>query len=107
MNPTGANFLGSTASAAVPTDPSYYLNQVGLSSLVPSAYNADTLAAMFSPQGMQYTPANAQATNPFEAQFLQSAGEAMKLRRPSTAGRGLESLAPGGMPGQDQQGGNT
>lgn len=80
----------------VPTDPSYYLGQVGLSALSPQAFNANTLSAMFSPQGMQFTPANAMATNPFLSMFMQDAQNATKMQRKS---------APNGMqqPGQDQQ----
>lgn len=95
MNPTGG-YLGTTYQ--VPTDPNYYLSQVGLSSLAPQAFNADSLSAMFSPQGMNQTPVNAQATNPFESLFMQSSQDATKLQR---------KIVPGmGTPGQDpnQQG---
>jgi hypothetical protein len=84
VNPTGQDYLGSTYPA--PTDPNYYLSQVGLSSLAPQAFNADTLSAMFSPQGMNQTPINAQATNPFESLFLQSSQDATKLQRKQVPG---------------------
>lgn len=61
-------YLGSSFGA--PTDPNYYLGQTGLQSLVPQAFNANSLSSMFSPQGMQWTPVNEQATNPFESMFL-------------------------------------
>lgn len=79
----------------IPTDPSYYLGQVGLSALSPQAFNANTLSAMFSPQGMQYTPVNAEATNPFLAMFMQDSQNATK---------GQRKVAPNGMqqPGQQQ-----
>lgn len=83
MNPTGG-YLGT--SYPVPTDPSYYLSQTGLSSLAPSAFNADTLSAMFSPQGMLDTPVNAQATNPFESLYLQSSQDATRLQRKQVPG---------------------
>ena len=98
MNPTAAGgFLGTTYPA--PTDPNYYLNQVGLSSLAPSAFNADSLSAMFSPQGMQQTPVNAQATNPFEQLFMQSSQDATKLQRKQVPG--MTPPAPG-QPDQSQ-----
>lgn len=100
MNPTGTGgYLGTTYN--VPTDPNYYLNQVGLSSLAPQAFNADSLSAMFSPQGMNQTPVNAQATNPFESLFMQSSQDATKLQRKQVPG-----MTPPGGPGQDpnQQG---
>lgn len=79
MNPTGQGYLGT--SYPVPTDPQYYLAQTGLSSLAPQAFNADTMSAMFSPQGMVNTPINAQATNPFESLFMKSSEDATKLQR--------------------------
>ena len=92
-------YLGSNYS--VPTDPNYYLGQVGLSSLTPQAFNADTLAAMFSPQGMQYTPANNMATNPFLELFMKSSGDAMKLQRKQVPGQGPEGMpGPGAAAGQ-------
>ncbi|MDE2100685.1 MAG: hypothetical protein KGL39_25800 [Patescibacteria group bacterium] len=97
MNPTGG-YLGT--SYPVPTDPSYYLSQTGLSSLAPSAFNADTLSAMFSPQGMLNTPVNAQATNPFESLYLQSSQDATRLQRKQVPG-----MDWGQQPQQQQMGG--
>ena len=96
-NPAGG-YLGTSYN--VPTDPQYYLSQTGLSSLAPQAFNADTLAAMFSPQGMQYTPANNMATNPFLELFMKSSGDAMKLQRKQIPGQ------PPSSP-QDQNGGGA
>lgn len=97
MNPPG--FLGTTY--PVPTDPNYYLSQTGLSSLAPQAFNADSLSAMFSPQGMNQTPVNAQATNPFEQLFMQSSQDATKLQRKNVPGMTPppNGQAPG--PGQE------
>lgn len=81
---TQGGYLGS--SFPTPTDPNYYLGSTGLSSLVPQAFNANTLAAMFAPQGMQYTPANSMASNPFLQQFLQASSQALKGQRPQTGG---------------------
>ena len=80
----------------MPTDPNYYLSQVGLSSLAPQAFNADTLSAMFSPQGMLNTPVNAQATNPFESLFLDSSNNATKLQRKQVPGMVMPGAAGAG-----------
>ena len=100
--PDTSGYLGTTY--LVPSDPNYYLSQTGLSALTPQAFNADTLSAMFSPQGMQYTPANNMATNPFLSLFMQSSADAMKLPRKQVPGM------PGGQPGgpgqQAQMGGD-
>ena len=86
----GSGYLGS--SYPVPTDPSYYLGQVGLSSLVPQAFNADTLAAMFSPQGMNQTPVNSMATNPFLGMFMNASENATKLPQRKTADQDAQGL---------------
>ena len=78
-------YLGSQYN--VPTDPNYYLSQTGLSALTPQAFNANTLAAMFSPQGMQYTPANNMATNPFLSLFMQASSDATKLPQKKIPGQ--------------------
>ena len=99
---TANGYLGSNYS--VPTDPNYYLSQVGLSALTPQAFNADSLAAMFSPQGMQYTPANNMATNPFLELFMRDSGQAMKLQRKQVPGQQDPSQQqPGQAPGQNPQ----
>lgn len=101
MNPT-STFLGTSYPA--PTDPNYYLSQTGLSSLAPQAFNADSLSAMFSPQGMTQTPVNAQSTNPFESLYLQSSQDATKLQRKQVPG--MQIPPPNGQPQQDpNQGG--
>lgn len=91
-DPSQANFLGTNYPA--PTDPNYYLSQTGLSSLVPQAFNADTLAAMFAPQGMQFTPYNSLATNPFLSQFMQGQAQGLLNQRPKN---------PNDVPPQSQQ----
>lgn len=82
-----------------PTDPNFYLSQVGLSSLVPQAFNANTLSAMFAPQGMQYTPVNSQATNPFEQSFMQDAAKSLKLqqRKPGPGQEDQQQMQQEGM----------
>lgn len=77
----------------VPTDPGYYLGQTGMSQLTPQAFNANTMSAMFSPQGMQFTPANAQATNPFLEMVMKSADSATKLQHRQVPG--MEMGGPG------------
>lgn len=72
-------YLGS--SYPVPTDPNYYLSQTGLSSLLPQAFNQQTLAGMFAPQSMQYTPANTMATNPFLQLFMNASEQGTRLQR--------------------------
>lgn len=81
--PTG--YLGSNY--PTPTDPSYYLNQTGLNSLTPGAFNADTLNALFSPSGMQWTPQPAIASNPFAAMMMNSADQATHLKKLQTGGQ--------------------
>ena len=92
---------GATTSP-VPTDPGYYLNQVGLGSLQPQAFNADTLAAMFAPQSIANTPVNNLATNPFFSLFLQGAQDATKLQHKNVPGLNDQSQnSPSGQgPGQ-------
>lgn len=98
LNPQGQGYLGT--SYPVPVDPSYYLSQVGLSSLTPQAFNSNSLSAMFSQQGMTQTPVNAQASNPFEQLFMKSSADATKLQRKQVPGMEMT-----GQPGQEQQGG--
>lgn len=96
-DPSGG-YLGT--SYPTPTDPSYYLSQVGLSGLTPQAFNADSMAAMFSPQGMQYTPVNNMATNPFLSLFMQDASGATKLQRKQVDGMDqAQGQGPMGGPG--------
>lgn len=97
MNPQGGGgYLGTTYN--VPTDPNYYLSQVGLSSLTPQAFNSNSLAAMFSPQGMTQTPINAQANNPFEELFMKSSQDATKLQHKIVPGMNdQQQQGPGGI----------
>lgn len=93
-DPSQGGFLGTNY--PVPTDPNYYLGQVGLSSLVPQAFNANSLAAMFSPQGMEFTPQSAMATNPFLDMFMRSSQDATKLQHRQVPGMQM------GQPDQNQ-----
>ncbi len=81
-----------------PTDASYYLGQLGLQGLTPQAFNANTLSSMFSPQGMQFTPANNMATNPFLSLFMDQAGKETKLQRRQVPGMddGAGGMGSGG-----------
>ncbi len=66
----------------VPTDPNYYLQQMGLNQLIPQAMTSNSMAAMFAPQGLQYTPANALASNPFLQLYMNSSAQGTRLARP-------------------------
>ena len=87
----GGGYLGT--SYPVPTDASYYLGQTGLGSLEPQAFNANTLMSMMAPQGMQYTPVNSMATNPFMQLFLQDAAQGTKLQREKVPGMENDPMA--------------
>lgn len=98
MPDQGGGYLGTQY--PVPTDPNYYLGQTGLNALTPQAFSSNTLAAMFSPQGMQYTPQANMATNPFLSMFLNSSGQATKLQHKQVPGM----ATPGDQQQQQEQG---
>lgn len=77
-DPTQQQYLGTNY--PVPTDANYYLQQSGLGSLMPQSFTQAGMASMFSPQSMQYTPANAMATNPFLQMYLGSNEDATRLQ---------------------------
>ena len=89
---TSGGSLGTSFPA--PTDPNYYLGQTGLSSLQSQPMNANTLAAMFAPQGLQYTPANELATNPFLSLYMDAQNQALRKPGPQTGIYDQNSGAP-------------
>jgi hypothetical protein len=87
-----------------PTDPSSALSTTGLAALQPQAFNADTLAAMFSPQGMENTPVNSEATNPFLQMYLDANNQATKMQRKDVGGMSQMAQNAQGGGGSPQMG---